>query len=133
MHGSGTLSLPFPESDLPPDITVLRPRLSCEVRITDTDHYYELEIRLCADGSRMVVGIDYDLSYAPVIDGDSLLLMIALATSKGWTFYFLDISNAFQSNIIHNPHKRHYLPLPSLYMSGFVFDFLTIHLARCRI
>ena len=75
MHGTGTLSLPFPESDLPPGLTVLRPRLSCEVRITDTDHYYELKIRLCADGSRMVVGIDYDLSYAPVIDGDSILLM----------------------------------------------------------
>ena len=123
MHGTGTLSLPFPESQLPSGTTVLRPRLSCEVRITDTDNYYELKIRLCADGSRMVVGIDYDLSYAPVIDGDSLLLMISVATSKGMIFYFLDISNAFQSNIIHDPRRRHYLHLPSLYMKWFRLRF----------
>ena len=79
MHGTGTLSLPFPISLLPRDTTVLCPRLTCEVRITDTDNYYELKCRLCVDGSRMVVGIYFDLSYAPVIDEDSLLLMIALA------------------------------------------------------
>ena len=99
IHGTGTLSLPFPKFLLPPDTTILRPRLTCEVRITDTDNYYELKCQLCADGFRMVVGIDFDLSYAPVIDGDSLLLMIAVATSRGVRFYLLDVSNAFQSNI----------------------------------
>ena len=29
----------------------------------------------------MVVGVDYDLSFAPVIDEDTLILMIAVATS----------------------------------------------------
>ena len=71
---------------------------------------------MCADGSRMIMGLDYDLSYAPVIDGDILLLMIAVSTSLGMTFYFLDISNAFQSNIIHDPNRRHYMHIPALYM-----------------
>ena len=71
----------------------------------------------------MVMGVDYDLSYAPVIDGDILLLMIAVATSMGMVFYFLDISNAFQSNIIHDPAKRHYIHLPPLYMEWFRFRF----------
>ena len=78
---------------------------------------------MCADGSRMVAGIDFDLSYAPVIDGDSLMLMIAIATSKKMIFYFLDISNAFQSNIIHNPAKRQYIRLPTLYMRWFKMRF----------
>ena len=91
----GSLSLPFPQTQLDKDTAILRPRLTCEVRITDSDNYYELKVRLCADGSRMVVGIDYDLSFAPVIDGDTLLLMIAVATSKRMKFYFLDILNAF--------------------------------------
>ena len=71
----------------------------------------------------MVVGIDYDLSFAPVIDGDTLLLMIAVATSKRMKFYFLDISNAFQSNIIHDDNKRHYIHLPSMYMKWFKLRF----------
>ena len=78
----------------------------------------------------MVMGIDYDLSYAPVIDGDILLLMIAVATSKGMRFYFLDISNAFQSNIIHDPAKRHYMHLPPKYMDWFRFRFPAHPLAQ---
>ena len=123
MHTTGTLSITFPLEPVPKGNNILRPRVTCEVRITDIDNYYELKCRLCADGSRMVMGIDYDLSYAPVIDGDILLLMIAVATSKSMKFYFLDISNAFQSNIIHDPNKRHYMHLPPKYMDWFHFRF----------
>ena len=94
MHRTGTISLPFPQTQLDKDTAILRSKITCEVRITDSDDYYELKVRLCADSSRMVIGIDYDLSFAPVIDGDILLLMIAVATSKRMGFYFLDISNA---------------------------------------
>ena len=116
MYKTGTLSIPLPITMLDHNITILRPRLTCEVRITDTDHYYEEKIRFCTDGSRMVMGVDYDFSYASVIDWDILLLMIAVATSLGMVFYLLDISNAFQSNIIHDPAKRQYIHLPPLYM-----------------
>ena len=98
--------------------------LKCEVGITDTDHYYEEEIRFfVADGSRMVMGVDYDLSYAPVIDCNIILVVIVVATSVGVVFYFLDIYNAFQSNIIHDPANRHYINLPPLYMEWFSFRF----------
>ena len=123
MHKSSSLSLPFETTLLPKDTTILRPRITCEVKITDSADYYEMKCRMCADGSRMIMGLDYDLSYAPVIDGDSLLLMIALATSKSMVFYFLDISNAFQTNVIHDPSKRHYLHLPTLYMQWFKLRF----------
>ena len=66
------------------------------------------------------MGVDYDLSYAPVIDGDILLLMIAVAISLRMIFYVLEKSNAFQSNIIHDPSKRHYIPM---YMEWFRFRF----------
>ena len=125
MHKTCTLSIPFFLPQLPEGTTILRPRLTCEVKITDSEDYYELKYRMCADGSRMVEGLDYDISYAPVIYGDSLLLMIALAASKKLTFYFLDISNAFQSNVIHDPTIRHYLHLPSI-LSGSNLGFLII-------
>ena len=89
-----------------------------------------MKCRLCADGSRMIEGIDFDLSYAPVIDGNSLMLMIALATSKGMVFYFLDISNAFQTNVIHDPTKRHYIHMPSMYMQWFCLRFPNHPLSR---
>ena len=94
-------------------------RISCKVQITDTDNYCKLNYRLCADGSRMVVGIDYDISYAPIIDRYILLLMITVATSKKMTFYFPNILNIFQSNTIHDSNKSHYICLQSLYMSCF--------------
>ena len=78
----------------------------------------------------MVVGIDFDLSYAPVIEGDALLLMIAMAASRNLTLYFLDISNAFQTNVIHDPNKRHYLHLPSMYMQWFRARFPNHPLSR---
>ena len=130
MHCTALLSLPFPTSLLSPDTKILRPRLSCEVKITDSEHYYETKIRLCADGSSMIVGIDFDLSYAPVIEGDALLLMIAMAAARKLTLYFLDISNAFQTNVIHDPNKRHYLRIPSLYMQWFRTRFPNHPLSR---
>lgn len=105
MNGRGTFSLLFPFSELPSNITVIRPCLLCEVRIADINHCYKLKARLYASESKMVVGIDFDLSYAPVIKGESLLLMITGTTSKGVTCNFLDISNVFESNIIHDPRK----------------------------
>ena len=132
MHRTGTLSLPFPLTELPKGFTLLRPRVSCEVKITDSDNFYEVKCRLCADGSQMVVGVDYDLSYAPVIEGDALLLMISVGTSKCLKFYFIDISNAFQSNVIHDPKKRHYIHLPSLYMNWFRLRFPNHPLSKMK-
>lgn len=123
LHKTETLSLPFSKIILNPGTPILRPRLTCEAKITGSDDYYKLKVRLYADGSRMVVEIDYDLSYAPVINGDSLLLMIAVATSKGMKFYFIDISNVFQSSTIHDMTKRHDMHLPSMYMRWFRLRF----------
>ena len=53
----------------------------------------------------MVVGIDYYLSYVPVINVDVLLLMVVVAISKKIILYFLDISNSFQINSIHDKEK----------------------------
>lgn len=68
----------------------MRPQLTFEVKITDTytEKYYEEKVRFFANGSRMVMGVDYVLLYAPVIDEDILLLMIAMATSLKMILYF---------------------------------------------
>ena len=120
MHDTGTLSCPFPISSiLKHNPTILPSRLSFEVKLTDVDTFYELKCRLCADGSRMTEGIDFSESYAPTSDADSFRLIIALASSKGYWLIFYDVSNAFQTNVIDDPSKRHYLRLPPLYQQWF--------------
>ena len=43
----------------------------------------------------MVEGLDYELAFAPVVDGPHLYFMIAISTAEGMELYFVDISNAF--------------------------------------
>ena len=43
IHTTGTLSIPFLLELIPEDNNVLRPRVTCEVRIIDTDNYYGLK------------------------------------------------------------------------------------------
>ena len=84
MNRTGTSILPFLVKKLPTTTIIIQHRLTHEVKIIESEIFYELKCRLFVDGSRMVVGIDYDSSYVPVIegDGDLLLLVISLGTSK---------------------------------------------------
>ena len=117
---TGTLSCPFPMSFiLKNDLTILPYRLSFEVKLTDVDKFYELKCRICTDGSIMTEGIDFSESFAPTSDADSFRLIIALASSKVYLLIFYDVSNAFQTNVIDDPSKRHYLRLPPLYQQWF--------------
>ena len=43
MHKTGTLSLPFSKTFLDSETPIIQPRLICEVKITDSDNYYELK------------------------------------------------------------------------------------------
>ena len=119
LQNTRSLSLPFPITKLPSNTSILRPRISRGVKITDREHFYKTKCCLCTDGSRMIVGVDFDSSYALVIEGDALLLVISLAISKNLTLYLLEISNAFQKNMAHDPNTHHYIHLYSLYIQWF--------------
>ena len=119
MHRTSTLSRPFLRSMLPPNALILSPRLSFEVRTTDLDFFYELKVRLCADGSKMLAGVHFDESYSPVCNGSSFCHAICLASVLAMVFYFIDADNAFQTNFIEDPSSRHYLSLPPYYLEWF--------------
>ena len=40
-------------------------------------------------------GIDYDETFAPVANMDSIRLDVAIATSKGWEVHHMDVKTAF--------------------------------------
>ena len=51
----------------------------------------------------MIEGQDYEISYAPTVDGESLRFMIAMASVEHNELSFIDASNAFQTKVIFNP------------------------------
>ena len=67
----------------------------------------------------MVEGLDFDLSYDPTIDSPHILFMIAISTAEAMTYFFVDISNEFQTNIVEDPKKIHNISLPALYIQWF--------------
>ena len=105
MHNFGTLRIPYLRSQISKDKKILSTRLSFEVKITDVQDYYEIKVRMCADRSRMVQGVDFSISYTPTVNSDSLRLIIIIAASKGKNIIFIDASNTFQKKIISDPNK----------------------------
>ena len=63
----------------------------------------------------MTEGIDIDNSYTPTANADALRIVISWADPHILWIYFYDVSNAFQTNVIEDPSKRHYLSLPPLF------------------
>ena len=103
MHNTSTLSRPFLRSLLSKGTIILPPRLSYEVRNTELDHFFELKIRFCGNGSKMIEGVHYEDSYSPTCQGFSFRMSMGIAATLGMILHFIDASNAFQTNMISNP------------------------------
>ena len=75
------------------------------------------------NGSRTIEGQDYEISYAPTIDGESLRLFIAISSEEKKKLAFIDASNSFQTNVTFNPEDRQYISTPILHLEWFRFRF----------
>ena len=114
-----TFSAPFLRSTLPPDTKILIPRINFRVKKADIDNQYYLYSRTCTYGSSMLEGVDFTVSYAPVVGIFYLHVIIAIVYSEGLINFVLDLSNAIQNTIIPNTSKRVYLKFPHLYLEWF--------------
>ena len=108
-----TFSTQFLCYSLSLDKKILHQRISFRVRTTDIDNKYDIYSRTCADGSSIIEGADFIVSYAPVSGVISLCIIISIASKERLIISILDIYNAFQNNILPNPEERVYLSLPS--------------------
>ena len=86
------------------------------MKLTDVIDVYEIKVRICANGSSMIQGIDFIESYAPTVDTDSFILSLNIAASDDITVAFIDASNEFQTNVISDPNKRVYITPPNMYL-----------------
>ena len=101
---------------LQPDTKILRPRISFRVKTTGINNKYDLYSITCADGSSMIKGVYFTVSYEPVAGILSLCIIIAISYIEGLIIFVLDISNAFQNEILTNPKERVYISLQHIYM-----------------
>jgi hypothetical protein len=103
MNQTGTWSYPVARRLLPSDVVILPIRSNYAVKSTETASLWELQVRSCANGARMIVHF-YQLS-APV----------AMMDSKGKQVLILDIKNAFQNTIEFDPMKRTHSTMPPFF------------------
>ena len=94
--------------------------------------YYEIKVRMCANESKMVQGLDFSVSYAPTVDAYLFRLSLNIAVSDGMIMVFINTSNAFQTNVISDPKKRVYTTLPTIYLEWFRARFPNHPLGKCK-
>ena len=111
---------------------VLPTRLSFEVNLTDVMDFYEIKVRMCANGSNMVQGQDFTVSYAPTVDADSFRLSLNISASDDMVVVFIDASNDFQTDVISDPNKRIYVTLHTMNMEWFRARFPNHSISICK-
>ena len=109
MVKSTTFSVSFLCYSFPPDTKTLRTRIYFRVLKNDIENQYDLYSISCADGSSVLEGIYFAVSYAPVAGIISLSIIIAIVSTEFPIIFVLDISNDFQNNILPNLSERFYL------------------------
>ena len=73
------------------------------VNTTDIENQYDIYYRTFEDGSSIIEGVGFTVSYAPVSGIRSLCIIIAIASEKRQIIFVLDISNDFQNIILPYP------------------------------
>ena len=86
------------------------------LKTTYIDNQYGVYSRACTDGSYMLEGDDFTVSYATVSGICSLRIFISIESVEGLITFVLDISNVFQNTILHYPEEIIYPSLLYLYL-----------------
>jgi hypothetical protein len=119
MLNTDTFSAPLLCSDVPPNKSILRPRIACGVKDTSTAHHYDLYACTCADGSTQKEFVDFTDSCSPVASIKSIRVLLNIAASSNLLVSVLDISNAFQNSINFDASESVFISLPPLYLDWF--------------
>jgi Reverse transcriptase (RNA-dependent DNA polymerase) len=69
-------------------------------------------------GNLQQVGVDYDLTFAPVIDFTIVRLLLAVASKKGYTVHHMDVKSAFlnsqvDADVVHPENRTGHSPADS--------------------
>jgi hypothetical protein len=115
MNQTGTWSYPVARSLLPSNAVNLPIHYTYSIKSTETASLWELQVRSCANGARMIESVNFDHSYAPVAMMDSIRVVLALGAAQGKQVFILDIKNAFHNTIKFDPMKCTYNAIPPFF------------------
>ena len=120
-------SLPFPIDELPDHAKVLRTLLVPEWKPTELPNVFEPRIRECIIGTPQQQYLDFDSSYAAVVDPTTVKIQITYTAAMNLIGFVFDIFNAFQ-NTFNKPGHEVFVTVPPIYMEwlyeeeGFTHD-----------
>jgi hypothetical protein len=80
---------------LPSRRKLFRCRWVYRTKSTADGHISIYKARLVTKGFQQVHGIDYDETFAPVENMDSIRLALSIAVAKGWEVHQMDVKNSF--------------------------------------
>ena len=77
--------------EAPKNKTIITTKWVFSIKRDEHNNISKFKARLVARGFNQIHGIDYDLTYSPTLNSDSIKLIISIASKFKWTMYQLDI------------------------------------------
>ncbi len=100
---------------MPDDVTVLPCQWVLKIKRNADGSIERYKARLVIFGNRQVKGVHYFETYAPVVRHTSLLVLIALATARGWIMKQFDVATAFILCPLEKEDGKIFMKLPKGY------------------
>jgi len=80
---------------VPKDRKIVSTKWVFSIKRDENNNITKFKARLVARGFSQIFGIDFDLTYSPTLNSDSLKFIISIAAHFKWNIYQLDIKAAY--------------------------------------
>jgi hypothetical protein len=98
---------------LPEDKKAIRCKWVYKIKHNADRSVSRYKVRLVAKGYAQTYGIDYKETYSPVAKMTTVRVIIAMATTKGWSLHQMDVNNVFLHGDLQ---KEVYMEQPPCYV-----------------
>jgi hypothetical protein len=87
--------------DCPPDVKPIGCKWVYQVKYNPDKMIEKYKERLIIKGFAQYEGIDYGETFAPTTKWNTIQMVLALSTQKGWEVHQMDVKTAFLNGYLH--------------------------------